>query len=59
MFSRRIPGRSALPLRLLKNVRSKELNTHYDYGKSEVFTEKESNSHWLIESLSIASGLSI
>jgi hypothetical protein len=28
-------GRSALPLRLLKNVRSKELNTHYDYGKSE------------------------
>ena len=31
--SRRIPGRSALPLRLLKNVRSKELNTHYDYGK--------------------------
>jgi len=36
MFSRRIPGRSALPLRLLKNVQSKELNTHYDYGKSEV-----------------------
>ena len=41
MFSRRISGRSALPLRLLKNVRSKELNTHYDYGKSEVFYKRK------------------
>jgi hypothetical protein len=41
MFSRRIPGRSALPLRLLKNVRSKGLNTHYDYGKMKYFAKEK------------------
>ena len=34
-------GRSALPLRLLKNVRSKELNTHYDYGKVKYYAKEK------------------